>query len=121
MIRHPDMPRCIFKLLWDTLQNGQEIFAYVVNRARNGDHYWVLAHVTPSWDTSGNITSYHSNRRVPDRKIVTESIIPLYAQLLAEEKKHSNSKEGMAASTGMVVDLLTQNNLEYDQFIAANM
>ncbi|MBT6219548.1 MAG: PAS sensor protein [Rhodospirillaceae bacterium] len=91
------------------------------NRARNGDHYWVLAHVTPSWDTSGNITSYHSNRRVPDRKIVTESIIPLYAQLLAEEKKHSNSKEGMAASTGMVVDLLTQNNLEYDQFIAANM
>mgnify|MGYP005644196063 FL=1 len=121
MIRHPDMPRCIFKLLWDTLQNGQEIFAYVVNRARNGDHYWVLAHVTPSWDTSGNIIGYHSNRRAPDRQIVTESIIPLYAQLLAEEQKHSNSKEGMAASTGMVVDLLTQNNLEYDQFIAANM
>ena len=34
IIRHPDMPRCIFKLLWDTLQNGQEIFAYVINRCK---------------------------------------------------------------------------------------
>jgi PAS domain S-box-containing protein len=121
MIRHPDMPRCIFKLLWDSLQNGQEIFAYVINRTKNGDHYWVLAHVTPSWDTSGNIIGYHSNRRAPDRQIVTESIIPLYAQLLAEEQKHSNSKDGMTASFGMVGELLSQNNLEYDQFIAAKM
>jgi hypothetical protein len=80
------MPRYIFKLLWDTLQNGQAIFSYVINRSKNGDHYWVLAHVTPSLDEAGNITSYHSNRRVPDRKILTETIIPLYAQLLAEEK-----------------------------------
>jgi PAS domain-containing protein len=29
MIRHPDMPRCVFKLLWDTLVTGNEIFAYV--------------------------------------------------------------------------------------------
>lgn len=43
IIRHPDMPRCIFKLLWDTLQAGREIFAYVQNLSKNGDHYWVLA------------------------------------------------------------------------------
>ena len=50
IIRHPDMPRCVFKLLWDTIGAGKEIFAYVINRAKNGDHYWVLAHVTPSRD-----------------------------------------------------------------------
>ena len=43
VIRHPDMPRAVFKLLWDTLAEGREIFAYVVNRAKNGDHYWVFA------------------------------------------------------------------------------
>lgn len=43
IIRHPDMPRCVFKLLWDTIQGGQEIFAYVLNLSKNGDHYWVLA------------------------------------------------------------------------------
>lgn len=29
LIRHPDMPRAVFKLLWDTIASGQEIFAYV--------------------------------------------------------------------------------------------
>src|ERR1017187_6768808 len=38
MIRHPAMPRCVFKLLWDQIQVGREIFAYVVNRAKTGDH-----------------------------------------------------------------------------------
>src|ERR1700761_62065 len=47
IIRHPDMPRCVFKLLWDSISAGGEIFAYVLNLASNGDHYWVLAHVTP--------------------------------------------------------------------------
>src|SRR3569833_1433082 len=45
LIRHPEMPRCIFKLLWDSIQAKKEIFAYVVNMASDGDHYWVFAHV----------------------------------------------------------------------------
>lgn len=38
IIRHPDMPRCVFKLLWDTIASGSEIFAYVKNMAKNGDY-----------------------------------------------------------------------------------
>ncbi len=117
LIRHPEMPRSIFKLLWDTVENKKEIFAYVVNRSKNGDHYWVLAHVTPSLDSSGNIIGYHSNRRVPDRGIVTEKIVPLYDSLLAEERKHQNSKTGMHAAFDMVVNLLTEKNVSYDEFV----
>jgi len=117
-IRNPNMPRCIFKLLWDTIQDGREIFAYVVNRSANGDHYWVLAHVTPSRDGNGNVIGYHSNRRVPNRQILDGTIIPLYEQLLAEENKHANSKDGMAASMKMVTDLLAEKGVEYDEFIA---
>jgi hypothetical protein len=65
-VRHPRMPRCVFKLLWETIQSGQDIFAYVCNLARNGDHYWVYAHVTPTFDEKGSIIGYHSNRRAPD-------------------------------------------------------
>lgn len=118
LIRHPDMPRCIFKLLWDTIQNGAEIFAYVLNRAKNGDHYWVLAHVTPSRDSSGSIIGYHSNRRVPSRNILTDKIIPLYETLLEEENKHANRKEGMRSSFDMVVNLLQESKVEYDEFVA---
>jgi PAS domain S-box-containing protein len=65
LIRHPDMPRCVFHLLWTQLKAGREIFAYVKNMARNGDHYWVWANVTPTFDNSGRIVNFHSNRRRP--------------------------------------------------------
>lgn len=117
MIRHPDMPRCVFKLLWDTLQDKKEIFAYVVNMCKNGDHYWVFAHVTPSLDGSGNINGYHSNRRVPDRKVLDGTIIPLYKRLLAEEQRHKNRKEGMNSSFQMLVNLLEEKGVGYDELI----
>ena len=116
ILRHPDMPRCVFKLLWDTLQAKQEIFAYVVNLARDGSHYWVFAHVTPTLDDRGEIVGYHSNRRKPDRAPV-ERVKPLYKALRDEEARHSNAKEGMQASFQMVVDLLKQQGVGYDQFV----
>ena len=121
MIRNPKMPRCIFKLLWETIQGGREIFAYVVNRATNGDHYWVIAHVTPSHNSSGETVGYHSNRRVPNRTILNDTIIPLYESLLAEEAKHNDRKAGLDASCGMLNDLLKENNKEYDEFISTLM
>ncbi len=117
MIRHPEMPRAVFKLLWDTLESRKEIFAYVVNLCRNGDHYWVFAHVTPSFDGSGNVNGYHSNRRVPDRKVLDGIIRPLYKQLLDEENRHANRKEGMNSAFSMLVNLLQQKEIGYDEFI----
>lgn len=119
LIRHPDMPRCVFKLLWDTLEKGEEIFAYVINRSANGDHYWVLAHVTPSRDASGNIIGYHSNRRVPNRSVVTNTIVPLYQQLLAQENQHASPKDGMNAAFGTLLNLLKEKGLKYNQLIFA--
>ncbi|HBM88017.1 MAG TPA: chemotaxis protein [Rhodobiaceae bacterium] len=118
LIRHPEMPRVVFKLLWDTIQSGQEIFAYVNNRAKNGDNYWVLAHVTPSRNSAGQVVGYHSNRRVPDRSILTRKIIPLYEVLLQEERKHSNGKVGLTAAYDMLVAHLEGVGMEYDEFIA---
>lgn len=117
IIRHPDMPRCIFALLWETIQDGREIFAYVVNRSKNGDHYWVNAHVTPSRNGAGQVVAYHSNRRVPDRAILENRIIPLYRDLLAEERRHASGKDAMAASGAMVADMLKTAGKQYDEFI----
>ena len=102
ILRHPEMPRCIFKLLWDSIQSKNEIFAYVVNRCKNGDHYWVLAHVTPSLNTNGEVDGYHSNRRVPDRGILQNTIIPLYKTLREEEQRHTNAKQGMESAFEML-------------------
>lgn len=117
ILRHPQMPRCVFKLLWDQIQKNKEIFAYVVNRASNGDHYWVLAHVTPSYDASGNINGYHSNRRVPDRRTLDEVVIPTYRKLLSVEDGHSNRKDGMNKGFDALQELLKEKGSTYDEFI----
>ncbi len=111
IVRHDDMPRAVFKLLWDTISTGKDIRAYVVNKAKNGDHYWVLAHVTAT------ANGYRSERTVPDRKVLDDVIIPLYKQLRDKEKEMGFSDEGMEASFQMVLDLLKEKGVSYDELI----
>ena len=117
IIRHPDMPRCIFKMLWDTLSEGHEIFAYVVNRCKNGDHYWVYAHVTPSFNMKGEIIGFHSNRRVPERHIVEQIITPLYKTLKQAEQAEQNRKVGLGKSCDLVTAMLSEKGTSYAEFI----
>ncbi len=116
LIRHPDMPRVVFKLLWDTISKGEEIFAYVKNRSKTGKYYWVIAHVTPSYDAQGNISGYHSNRRSPKRSAI-EKISNIYAQLLAEENKSSNRKDGLEASEKLLHSMLNEAEMTYSEFV----
>jgi PAS domain S-box-containing protein len=117
IVRHPDMPRAVFKLLWDTIFDGREIFAYVKNITKHGDYYWVYAHVTPSYDKNRNIVGFHSTRRVPNPGIVQNVMVPLYAAILAEEKKHPNGQQALAAGFDFVVNFLKSKNTTYDELI----
>ena len=117
IIRHPDMPRSVFKLLWDTIEARREIFAFVKNMARSGDHYWVFAHVTPSFDAAGQMTGYHSNRRVPDRAMLESAIIPLYAEVLRIERSHVNGKEALAAGYKALTDFVASTKVSYDELM----
>jgi PAS domain S-box-containing protein len=116
LIRHPEIPRAVFKLLWDTLAAGEEIFAYVNNMSATGDNYWVLAHVTPSFGSDGKIFGYHSNRRVPapDRLAVVR---PLYAALLATERSHADRRDGLVASVAQLEGILAQAGVGYAEWI----
>jgi len=113
ILRHPEMPKIIFKYLWDYVKRGDEIFAYVKNQTKNRDYYWVYAHVTPSFDQSGNIIGYHSARRRPTQKAMN-TIIPLYQSLLNAERSG-----GVAASQKLLDTKLSQAGITYDEFIFA--
>jgi PAS domain S-box-containing protein len=116
LIRHPEMPRAVFKLLWDTITSGREIFAYVNNLSRQGDHYWVLAHVTPSWNRAGAIAGFHSNRRVPDRRCLA-IVEELYGALRALERRHADRRDGLVASTALLEATLAQAGRTYEEWI----
>ena len=116
MIRHPGMPRAVFKLLWETIAGGREIFAYVKNMARDGDHYWVFAHVTPSFDSSGAITGYHSFRRWARRDAIAAAQ-GLYDRMIEIETNTADRREGVAASTALLHKVLEQKGCDYDTFV----
>lgn len=116
LIRHPDMPRAVFQLLWDTLGAGQELFAYINNLAADGANYWVLAHVTPSLDAAGNVVGYHSNRRRPSPRAIAQ-VRPLYERLLAEERRHSSARAAVTASSALFTQLVAERADGYEDLV----
>ncbi len=116
VVRNSAMPRVIFKKLWEHIESGREIFAYVVNRTKGGDYYWVLAHVTPSRNAAGEIVGYHSNRRKPRPEAVAK-IKDLYATLLAAEGSNGNRKDGLVASAALLDKILKDKGMDYDEFV----
>jgi len=111
ILRHPDMPKVVFKLLWQRLQAKEEIFAYVKNMCKDGSFYWVHANVTVTLDANDNVIDYHSVRRKPSAKAM-EVIPALYAKLLAEEKS-----AGVDASMRLLEKILDEKGMSYDDFI----
>ncbi|MCL3861709.1 methyl-accepting chemotaxis protein [Actinotalea sp. K2] len=115
-IRHPEMPRIISKVMWETIQDGQEMFAYVNNLASDGAHYWVFAHITPSTASNGTPVGYHSNRRSPGRGAV-QAVDSLYRRLSAEEGKHSRPADAMNASGLLLEHELATLEMTYDEYV----
>ena len=72
LVRHPDMPQWAFESLWDTVKSNHPWRGLVKNRARNGDHYWVRATVSPIAER-GVITGYLSLRKKPTRAEVSSA------------------------------------------------
>jgi PAS domain S-box-containing protein len=109
--RHPDIPKIVFKLLWDTLKEGNEINAYVKNQCKDGDYYWVFANVAPSVDCNRKIVGYHSTRHTASKKALAV-IEPLYKKLLSLEKS-----SGMDASLKALTKILNDKGVSYEEFI----
>jgi len=117
IVRHPDMPRAVFKLLWDKIQNREECFAYVKNMSKDGGFYWVFTNVTPVYDPDGSVTGYLSVRRKPKLSGV-QTASAVYAAMLEAEKK-AGPANAIAASTKVLVDILNEKGLSYDELVLA--
>lgn len=111
ILRHKDMPKTVFKLLWDTVQSGDEINAYVKNKTKNGDYYWVFANVTPSVDNNDNIIGYFSVRRKPNPSAIN-IIDPLYRELVRLE-----NSQGISSAQQYLQNILNEKELSYEEFI----
>lgn len=85
ILRHPDMPDTVYYAMWSEIQQGREFFGVVKNRAKNGDHYWVLTRVAPI-ERDGLRVGYTSARFVPRPDIVADWEA-LYKDMRAAEQE----------------------------------
>ncbi len=112
IIRHPDMPKVIFKLLWQRIKSHENIIAIVKNRAKDGRYYWVITDFEIKTDKITNkVTGYFAYRKAAPRSAI-EQIEPLYKKLVDIE-----STSGVEGSLKYLVALLESQNKTYDQFI----
>jgi len=111
LIRHPDMPKLAFKILWDLIKEKKEFFGFVKNLIKDGSYYWVFAYITPDFDNNGNIISYTSVRRKATQSAI-DTIIPIYKLLIDAEKSG-----GVEASFKVLNNYLKEHNTSYDEFI----
>ena len=85
ILRHPDMPKIIFRYLWDNLKEGKNVMAYVKNLTKDGSFYWVLADVKVAKNPDGSLRNYVSTRRGATQH-AKSLIVPLYQKLLEAEQ-----------------------------------
>lgn len=117
IIRHADMPRSVFRLLWNTLQEGHEFFGLIKNRTKSGQFYWALANVTPSYDKEGELLGYYSVRRCPARAGVA-LMDELYAEMVAVESEIGSAREAMDQSIQILQNYLTSNGgINYEELV----
>jgi PAS domain S-box-containing protein len=109
ILRHPDMPKVVFKHLWSELKQGNEVYAFVKNLTKDGSFYWVLAYVRPTLNPDGSLRNYVSTRKMmsDDARAFIE---PFYAKLLDVEKN-----SGVEASEKLLIETL--ENRDFNQFM----
>lgn len=111
IVRHPDMPKAVFYLLWEHIQNGQNISAVVKNLAKNGDHYWVITDFEIRRNSVTNeIVQYVAFRHAVSKNVVKE-ISKLYAKMLEIE-----AVGGMSASIDYLNRFLAEKQMNYNQY-----
>jgi PAS domain S-box-containing protein len=114
IVRHPDMPRVVFKLLWETIRAGKNINALVKNMAKDGRYYWIFTEFEIRRDTdTGKIIGYHAARKTISNHVI-EIIADLYAELLEIEKNDS-----MEAAEKYLINFLKEkgDNIEFSNIM----
>ncbi|MCF6350708.1 MAG: PAS domain-containing protein [Flavobacteriaceae bacterium] len=109
IVRHPDMPKVVFKMMWDKLRKGENLYAIIKNLAKDGSFYWVVTKFETTFDSGGNILSHYARRKAVPTKVV-ENAESIYKMILTIEKYDPK----LAEET--FIEILENQKLTYDDF-----
>lgn len=115
LVRHPDMPRGVYRLMWQALREGNEFFGFIKNLTADGSYYWVFANVTPDLDSDDNVRGYYSVRRKPPASAIA-TMEALYRKMLEIEKEGTGT-EVVERSARYLTDWVSATGLDYNRLV----
>lgn len=112
VVRHPDMPKVIFKFLWDSIKSSENIHVVIKNMSKTGRYYWVVTDFKIIADGDGEIAGYFGTRKSVPEEIIVKFIEPLYKKLL-----HIEEVSGLGASEDYLIGFLEERKKTYMEYI----
>ena len=111
IVRHPDMPKTIFRVIWSIIGQGMPIQAVIKNQTNNGDYYWTLMTIKPQKDRDDKIISYVAyGKQAPDA--VVKKIEPLY-KIISEIEHELNIESALE----YLESYLKEEGMNYAQYM----
>ena len=111
ILRHPDMPKTIFRIIWSIIEQGLPIQALIKNKTNDGKYYWALINWKVQKDKRNKIISYVAYaRQAPNAAI--KKIEPLYNEMLKIEKEHD-----IDSALAYLHGYLDEEELTYSQYM----
>jgi len=115
IVRHPDMPQTLFRIMWSKLRQGKEVKVIVKSLAKNGDHFWLSSEIEIKKDGNGDTRHYISYRK-PVAKSAIKKLEILYKKLRDIETAH-----GIEAGIDYLNGYLDENRMSYCDLIISSM
>lgn len=111
IVRHPDMPQIIFKLMWESLENGDEFIGFILNHSKNGEYYWLATKTYLFSKDKDGRRKYFSYKYAMSSR-ARHHMSKLYATLLKEEKEG-----GIEASEIYLYEYLAFRGVSFDEYM----
>ena len=111
VLRHPNMPKAIFYMIWKSLLAGMEVSAIIKNVAKSGKYYWVIADFSMQRDNHGQLETFTSFKRFAPEH-VSRDIEDLYNHMCYAERK-----SGMEGSLLYLETFLEEKQLSYNEYL----
>lgn len=115
IIRHPDMPKVIFKVLWDNISKGKKFHGIIKNLAKSGKYYWVITDFDYIVSEDAKILKYVARRKSISRGVI-DKVEDLYRKLSKIEEV-----SGIEGSEKYLIGYLEDHNLDYVELVTKLM
>ncbi|MHB8919517.1 MAG: PAS domain-containing protein [Halothiobacillus sp.] len=118
MIRHPTVPRAVYRVMWDVIKAGEQFFGVTKNRCKNGDFYWTLGYFQPEIDAGTHeITGFRSTRHGLHDESLKQEFEELYQNVRQTELKYPHNAEQVQAGVECLTKQLKRRGFpDYQTF-----